>query len=518
MPDFAAVTGVGGGYVIFPGLFGMNGFKALLLAGLMLLTAASGHAARNSYTEGLSAYRAGNYAKAYKTLLPLAKKKDARAAYLIGLMYETGHGVARDTPMATAWYQASVDSGGYAPSQYNLGRMILEGRGIGQSRERAAALIAAAARQGHKEAVALLARLEPKDLPASASLSDGKAKTEMLVAAGIAAPASSPAPDALPVLNRDVAKAASAALRASLRRLAIDDDATARQALPALMSAAVKQYWLAEAVNDRAVMNDFSAVLLDHPTGVNRVARMLDAGNAAEAQAATGLLASLRAASNAGAQAGVPTGVLTSAGAPGADGCAAYVKAARAAFAYAWFYAAHCIAREDAAQARTWMQLAANAGHAGAQELQGRACLEAEEKAWACAINWLGKAAGAGRVSSMAYLGWALSNQPGASEADQRAALRWYEDAAGKGDIPAQNNLGTLLERGPAAVRNETGARFWYAAAARAGFGPAQYNLARLMIEGSGGPADRQGALEWLRKADAAGVREAKAAIDALGR
>ena len=476
-----------------------------MLAVLLLFAAAPGHAARNPYNDGLAAYRAGNYASAFKTLTPLAQKKDRRAMYLLGVMYEHGQGVARDLPMAAAWYQSSADAA-YAPSQYNLGRMYWDGRGVTENRTRAAALITAAARQGHKEAIDQLARLK---LPPVAE-TEAKA-TPSAAAAPVkppAAPAAAPAPVMLPPLNADAAKTDNAALRAALRRVAIDNDAATRQALPALMGAAARQYWLADAVNDRAVMTDFSAVLRDRPDGVGRVAKMLEGATSAEAQATAGLLASLGVGSNQAANA-----VATAAAC-----CPGYVSAARSDFVYAWFYAAHCVAASDAQQARTWMVAAANAGHAGAQELQGRSCIEPATKNWECAIGWLEAAANSGRVSSMSYLAWALSNQPGADETAQRAALRWNEAAAGKGDAAAQNNLGTALESGPAALRDPVRARFWYGEAARAGFGPAQYNLARLLIAGTGGPADKPGALEWLRKADAAGIREAKVAIDALNR
>lgn len=496
----------------FPCVFGMCCCRTLLLAVLLLFVAAPGHAARNPYNEGLTAYRAGNYASAFKNLMPLAQKKDRRAMYLLGVMYEHGQGVARDLPMAAAWYQSSADAG-YAPSQYNLGRMYWDGRGVAENRTRAAALLTAAARQGHKEAVDRLARL---NLPpvAEAEAKPATPATPAAVTPGKppAAPAAAPAPAMLPPLNAAAAKSDNAALRAALRRVAIDNDAATRQALPALMGAAARQYWLADAVNDRIVLDDFSAVLRDRPDGVGRVAKMLEGATTAEAQATAGLLADLGVGSPQVANSGA------AAGAPAAPGCPGYVSAAKAEFAYAWFYAARCVAATDATQARAWMVAAANAGHAGAQELQGRSCIEPATKNWECAIGWLEAAANSGRVSSMSYLGWALSNQPGADEAAQRAALRWYEAAAGKGDVAAQNNLGSALESGPAALRDPVRARFWYAEAARAGFGPAQYNLARLMIAGTGGPADKPGALEWLRKADAAGVREAKVAIDALNR
>ena len=67
------------------------------------------------YQEGMNAYNNGDYGRAVEQLGKAAaasdKKKAADAAYKLGLMYETGDGVAADKQQAIEWYQKAAKLG-----------------------------------------------------------------------------------------------------------------------------------------------------------------------------------------------------------------------------------------------------------------------------------------------------------------------------------------------------------------------------------------------------------------------
>ena len=489
----------------------------LMVWAALCLLAAPAQAAPERYAEGLKAYRAGQHGKAYRTLLPLARKNDARAMYLIGVMYDSGQGVPQDDETAAGWLEGAARRGN-APAQYLFARRQIEGRGTVKNRDGAIKQLSAAAAQGHQEAIALLLRLDPARAAAAARVSPEPARTPSS-AVGSAAdpalkpadtlanipantPANTPVPAAFTPLARPVVHAALLALRGVLQRLAAQDDAQVRQSLPALAQEFARQYWHLEAVGDVELAGAYTSMAREHMAALTRLAREMSAASAPEAQAAGGLLARLTGTGEAGAR----------------DGCPATIAAAHAGYAFAWFQGARCSAAENAAQARDWMRMAAASGHAGAQESVGRSCIEGGEKNWVCAKEWLGRAANAGRSSAVPVLAWALANQPQPPEADVRAALRWYETAAGTGDAVAMNNLAALLERGPETLRDPARARDWYGRAARSGFGPAQLNLGRMLAQGEGGTANRDEAVEWLRKAEAAGVSEARQMREQISR
>ena len=59
----------------------------------------------------------------------MAETGDARAQYLLGVMYGDGQGVAQDYAAAASWYRKAADQG-YAAAQYNLGGMYYNGQGV----------------------------------------------------------------------------------------------------------------------------------------------------------------------------------------------------------------------------------------------------------------------------------------------------------------------------------------------------------------------------------------------------
>jgi TPR repeat protein len=197
-----------------------------------------------------------------------------------------------------------------------------------------------------------------------------------------------------------------------------------------------------------------------------------------------------------------------------AKGCEAYARAAQGGHGAAAYQSALCNLRSDPALTRSLLRRAAEQGHAAAQELMGRACVEGEEKDSACAIAWLERAASKGRPSAMSLLAWVYAND--ARRSDLGKAADYYRAAAETGDLAAQNNLGELYETGRGVPRDAGLAFAWYARSADAGFAPAQLNLARLYAAGIGVEVNRGSAREWAERAQRQGQARAGEFLDWL--
>jgi TPR repeat protein len=103
------------------------------------------------YSEGLSAYKANNFAVAFKEFSSSAKQGDARSRFAIGMMYHNGQGVPKDYTQAASWYRKAAEQG-HAASQYSLGLMYSKGEGIQQDSEQAVGWYRKAAEQGNARA------------------------------------------------------------------------------------------------------------------------------------------------------------------------------------------------------------------------------------------------------------------------------------------------------------------------------------------------------------------------------
>ncbi len=106
---------------------------AALCAGFTLgLTAP----ARAGFDEGAAAYIRGDYATTLRELRPLAEQGDAKAQYILGLMYGNDQGVPQDYAEAVKWYRKAAEQGD-AKAQTNLGVMYSMGQGVLQDWVRA---------------------------------------------------------------------------------------------------------------------------------------------------------------------------------------------------------------------------------------------------------------------------------------------------------------------------------------------------------------------------------------------
>jgi TPR repeat protein len=84
---------------------------ALLIFTLALVGPVHAGNEDSAFREGLSAFNAGNYARAFTVWQPLAAAGDARAQEGLGYMYYSGRGVARNTRHAAEYFYRAADQG-----------------------------------------------------------------------------------------------------------------------------------------------------------------------------------------------------------------------------------------------------------------------------------------------------------------------------------------------------------------------------------------------------------------------
>ena len=78
----------------------------------------------------------------------LANEGNIFSQYNLGLMYSNGKGVRQDYTKALEWYQKAANQG-YAKAQYNLGLMYSDGKGVRQDYTKAFEWYQKAADQGN---------------------------------------------------------------------------------------------------------------------------------------------------------------------------------------------------------------------------------------------------------------------------------------------------------------------------------------------------------------------------------
>jgi TPR repeat protein len=126
----------------------------LLFSSLFLVFLLAGCSSADTYEDGLKAYDAKNYAKAYKIFSAEANKGNPDAQLSLGLMYNRGDGdVRQDYPEAVKWYSAAAEKGN-VNALANLAIMHLNGTGVPQNYINGYALSSLAASYGNPEAKA----------------------------------------------------------------------------------------------------------------------------------------------------------------------------------------------------------------------------------------------------------------------------------------------------------------------------------------------------------------------------
>jgi hypothetical protein len=84
-------------------------------------------------------------------LLRDAESGNAEAQNLLGVMYDTGEGVAEDDAEAVKWYRKAAEQG-HEDAQFILGVAYVTGEGVAENDAEAAKWFRKAAEQGHAEA------------------------------------------------------------------------------------------------------------------------------------------------------------------------------------------------------------------------------------------------------------------------------------------------------------------------------------------------------------------------------
>ena len=100
--------------------------SAQYLFGIVLAAAIPAFA---DFATGLTAYEKGDYVTAVKEWMPLAEQGDAPTQYNVGLLYLDGKGVPQSPVEAAKWFTRSAEQG-YTQAQHNLGAMYGSGQGI----------------------------------------------------------------------------------------------------------------------------------------------------------------------------------------------------------------------------------------------------------------------------------------------------------------------------------------------------------------------------------------------------
>ena len=145
----------------------------------------------------------------------------------------------------------------------------------------------------------------------------------------------------------------------------------------------------------------------------------------------------------------------------------------------------------DAAEAAKWYRLAAEQGHAIAQNnlggmyADGRGVPQDDAEA----VRWYRQAAVQGAAEAQYNLGLMYNNGRGVPQNDAEA-VKWYRLAAEQGFAPAQNDLGFMYDNGRSVPKNDAEAVKWFRTAAEQGFARSQHNLGLMYANGTGVPQD----------------------------
>jgi TPR repeat protein len=125
--------------------------KRILAAAVMTAMLGTG-AWAGQLEDGVAAYHDADFGLALQLWRELADKGHTVAQFNVGLLYEKGHGVRRDTAEAVRWYERAAENGDVI-SQFKLGLIYAEGRDtVRQDYDKAAKWYLRAAEKNHVRA------------------------------------------------------------------------------------------------------------------------------------------------------------------------------------------------------------------------------------------------------------------------------------------------------------------------------------------------------------------------------
>lgn len=133
-----------------------RGLHAATLA-IALLLLATAPVADSGTEEGITAFEAGNFNKAYEELKPAAHEGNAEAQHRLGMLYFNGLHVEKNYEMARQWlYKAHAN--GHAGATSSLGLLYENGEGVESDPKRAFRLYKKSAKAGNPAGQANLGR------------------------------------------------------------------------------------------------------------------------------------------------------------------------------------------------------------------------------------------------------------------------------------------------------------------------------------------------------------------------
>ncbi len=138
-----------------------------ILCTIAVLLLSAGGALSSDFQNGRDAYDRDDYATALREWVPLAKQGNSDAQFFLGVMYQKGLGVPKNSVVSMKWYRLAAEQGD-ADAQYEMGRLYhhgIEHRGttLGYKIRRnklAVKWYRMAAAQGNNSARKLAVRLE----------------------------------------------------------------------------------------------------------------------------------------------------------------------------------------------------------------------------------------------------------------------------------------------------------------------------------------------------------------------
>jgi TPR repeat protein len=122
-----------------------------LLVAIILGAAAPALSAPSGTDKAKDAMQKGDFKTALNELRPLAAKNDPNAQFLLGMLYDSGKGVAQDQAVAAKLYRKAAEQK-HLIAQLFLGVMLYSGQGVKKDYKEAARWLRAPAESGNDEA------------------------------------------------------------------------------------------------------------------------------------------------------------------------------------------------------------------------------------------------------------------------------------------------------------------------------------------------------------------------------
>ena len=412
-----------------------------------------------NYQDGKRAYLQGDYATALKKFEPLAESGHPESQHYLGLIYEQGRGVAKDTKAAIKWYLKAAEHG-HTEAQRALALMYTYGSE--QDDMKAIKWLTKAAEQG--------------DASAILSLVDDYAFADMYIR--------------------------------GKRRVALDDTEAIKWCTKLLkMGYGSKQFYTLLGdiyARGRGVEQNSTEAIKWYTKagttqGIVRIGEMYEFGRGVACDYAEAIKWYTEAAERGSTETAVHLGDMYAAGRGieknDTEAVKWYTKAVKwytedaekgstdAMNSLGDMYAAGRGVEKNDTEAIKWYTKAAKRGRTDAMNSLGDMYAKGRgvAKDAKTSVKWYTKAAEQGDMDSQRYLGRIYNGNTLYSfiKQDHKEAVKWYTKAAEQGDCIAQWHLGGMYTKGRGVKKNETEAAKWYLKAVQQGNEDARLDFER---------------------------------------